>query len=119
MLSGTHRDNTNLIFYRGDTAIRKFIIRDKNGEPYDLSGMIIKSQARQTPDSEDTLFDITIEDQSDDGSEFEDGIVVLRVPSSVTSELPPQCVYDIEAKAGELTITIARGTITLIPDVTR
>lgn len=113
-----NQENTNLKFYRGDTAIKRFRGKDKTGTKYNLNGFEIKAQARPSPDSETKYFDITIVD-GQNGSDFANGIVVLRVPANTVASMPPQCLYDIQATSGSLTVTIAKGRINTTPDITR
>ena len=117
MAVNTNRDPNNLEAKRGDTLVKKFILKDKEGEPYPLSGYVIKSQGRLVPDAEETVYDVTIVDGGE--NDFDDGIVVLRVPYAVTANFPPMFSYDIEATSGTHRITVAFGQITVKPDNTR
>ncbi len=114
-------DNTediNIQIYRGDTKDIRFMVKNSAGIAYDLTGFTIRSQARLSADSEETLFDITVEDGYN-GSDFSTGIVVLRIPADDTADLPPSCVYDIQAESSSMTFTIAKGRLVLRKDVTR
>ncbi len=117
--NNTNIDNIDLVFYRGDTAVKKFIIKNfSDGEVYSLNGYTIKSQGRLSPDSDNVLFDVTIEDD-EDGSNFNAGEIVLIVPADTTKNLPSQLQYDIEATKNNIVITLVRGSISVIPDITR
>ena len=114
----TNRDNENLDFYRGDTGFHEFKLKNDEGEPYNLTGFAVRSQARLTPDAETAIFDVTITD-GQNGNSFSTGLIYLLVPPSVTKDMPPQCHYDIQAISGSLTITLAKGMINTPADVTR
>ena len=114
----TNEEIINLVFYKGATVTKRFVCRDVKGAPKDLSGFAIKSQARLSPTSSGIIYDIDIID-GQFGSDFENGIVVLRVPIATTASMPPQCSFDVRATSGDVSFPIARGRITLVERVTR
>lgn len=101
---------------RGDSfgfLLRVWADPDKT-MPSDLSEAAISAQVRETPDSEAIA------------ASFHVGVVTNEVTLSLlpseTAELPPLCVWDIEIDwdgAGTSVQTVARGTLSTTPDVTR
>lgn len=114
----TNRADLNLDFYRGDTAWNEFGLLDKDGNPFNLTGFVVRCQARQVEDSDETIFDLTLVD-GENGNSFVNGVVNLFVPASITRDMPPVCRYDIQATSGTLVFTLVRGSINTLADVTR
>ena len=110
--------NTDLKVYRGDREVYRFTVTENNGQTKDLSGHTIRAQGRDGIESVSTNFDFTLVDLAD-GNDFANGIVVLVLPPSVTSQLAESTRYDIEAVFGDEKFTLVRGRLLLTLDVTR
>lgn len=111
----TKFDRTALEVYKGDTETFKFQVF-AGQSPANLLGYSIVAQARKTPDDPSTLFDIVIND-GEYGSDFIQGIIVLKLQPAVTGALPSLCRYDIQGIVGTTITTLVSGTIQLHRDV--
>lgn len=101
----------NLSLYQGDDFTLLLNVSTPTGEPADLSQMTVESHIR--PDPAGVL-----------AGEFEpavDGPVIsLHLPGAVSSGLPLRCVWDAQiTDQDDAVTTLAAGTITLTPEVTR
>lgn len=101
---------------RGDSfgfKIRVWADPDKT-IPSDLTDTVVTAQLRQTPDSVDVeaSFAVAVTDNE----------VELTLLPTETAVLPQRCVWDIQfdwTGDGTSIQTVARGTLTVGPDVTR
>lgn len=115
----TNYDDENLEFLRGRTGKHQFILKDEDGNPYNLIGYSVKCQARLTWNAGDPpLVDLNIVDGSE-GNSFVDGVINITIPASITLTLPNQCAYDIVAISGSLKIPLVKGFLNTLPSVTR
>lgn len=107
--------------YRGDDLAVGFSFRGDPAKPWsvppviNLSAFAFAAQLRQYPDSaESTPFVI-------DDSKKATGLIVLRMPKTVTADLKTDGYYDLQATetaTGKVT-TYIRGRVRLVKDVTR
>lgn len=105
----TKFESTNLEIYRGDDEYFNFRIFE-GGDYYNLTDNTIRIIGRSTRSSE-SLFDIDIVD-GDNESDFKNGLIVVLIPSSITSDLPSIFKYDIQSTDAEGKIkTLVHGQI--------
>jgi len=111
----TKFQQTDLQLYRGDTETYTFNVTS-GGSAYNLSGSTIVATGRATEDATAKLFEITVTD-GQIGSNFTNGVVVLRIPAATTALLPSKLVYDLQATNGGIVTTLAKGEIIVTKDV--
>lgn len=114
--SNTEAGSEALTTTRGDTfgfKLRLWQDLEKT-IPADLSSAIVAAQLRQTPDSEEI--------EATFATEISGHEITLTLLPTQTAVLPQRCVWDIQIDwEGDATSiqTVARGTLTVGPDVTR
>ena len=106
----------DLSIIRGDDY-RVLITLTNNSAPFDLTGYTAKAQIRPSTANAAVLyaeFTATVE------SPATDGIIKLELSNATTSGLTGNGVWDLEiTDSGGWVTTVASGTVTLVPDVTR
>lgn len=113
----TKYDKTDLTVYKGDTEMYAFTAYSGQ-KVASLLGYQIRAQARKTPNSPELLFDVHIYD-GDYGADFSKGRFVMKLPPSVTNDLPSLCRYDIQGVLGSDVITLVSGSIKVHKDVVK
>lgn len=103
----------NLILYAGDDFWMEITVNDDAGDPYDLSAAEATSQIRAAPSDTVVLADFEITTSAN--------VLSLHLGNSVTQSLPSKGVWDVQINYGvdDTTLTLAYGTVTVSPDVTR
>lgn len=106
----------DLSITRGDDY-RVMITLTSNGVPFDLTGHTAKAQIRPSTATAAVLsaeFTATVETPATDG------VIKLELDNTTTSALTGNGVWDLEiTDSGGWVTTVASGTVTLVPDVTR
>jgi len=102
----------NLIIYQGDDVGFSIAVYDENGDPADLDGATLRSQIRTTQAAVDIAGEIDTE--IGDG-----GVIEMHLTNAVSAALPRIAVWDIEMTLDDWVTTLATGSITVTPDVTR
>lgn len=102
----------NLNGYQGDDFTIRVPVKDRLGQPLDLTGASVRSQIRLTPQSPDMLGVLV--------ASITASTITLHLPSTLSTILPARSVYDAELTlASGRVITFAAGFIQLTPEVTR
>lgn len=107
-------------FTRGDTTLlKKFRIKDKNGEVLNLTS---NEQLYFTLKTDANSKNVILQKTIGNGIEFKDGYYHIIMETNDTNELPyADYQYDIELKSiypKEIVKTIINGTITLTDEIT-
>ena len=109
----------NFTIEQGADFVLPLSCQDLTGESIDLTGCTAAMMIRVNYDDAEPLVSLTSEDGIDmDGSA---GTMIIRIDSSVTSELPPgTAVYDLRLtdSLGH-PLRLFQGNITISPAVTR
>jgi hypothetical protein len=104
----------NIQAYAGDDLTFDIPATDGAGNPVDLTGATATAQIRATHTSADPAIDFTVVVGTDK--------ITLSLDAATTATLPASAVWDCEVSlVGPplQTKTVAAGTITTSPDVTR
>jgi hypothetical protein len=100
----------NLELYAGDDFTLRVDVTDAAGDPADLSSTTARAQIRPTPEGVlSGQFDPLIEDST----------IFLHLTSAVSTHLPARSVWDLDITRNGRVTTLASGTITLTPEVSR
>jgi hypothetical protein len=108
---------TELFLEQGTDFNTSITLDDVNGDAYDLTGCLAKSQIRKSyySKNETEHFNITIQDPTS-------GIISLNIPSANTVNITPgRYVYDVVIKdttSGNTVTRVLEGIINVIPQVT-
>jgi hypothetical protein len=102
----------NFEHLRGDTFQRVINVG------MDLTGYTLVMQVRETEDASKVLAspEITVGVWDDAANKTQ---IVIELPGTASQKWPETCVYDIEARQGDYRRTLVRGSMNVIPDVTR
>jgi len=103
----------NLAIYAGDDVELAITVADAQGLPADLTGAVIRSQIRVTPESETVLAPFT------PAVDQPASIVRLRLTPVQTSGLPARVVWDCFLDQAGWTTALAAGAISVTRNVTR
>jgi hypothetical protein len=101
----------NMELYAGDSFTLRIDVTDGAGDPADLSGAVIRAQIRTTPESTNIAGQFT--------PTIQGSAILLDLTSEVSTRLPARTVWDVDMTRGDRVITLAAGTITLTPEVSR
>jgi hypothetical protein len=116
----------DLEMIRGDTAKFDLAITDEDGVAVDITGASIWLTVKSDPKVPDAnaIFQATPSDVSITNGPG--GLATITIPASRTESVEIRdpdglkCYYDIQAKLASNEIyTMARGKLTLLPDITR
>jgi hypothetical protein len=101
----------NLQIYRGDDFGFMLLVTDEAGEPVELPGAGALAQVRATPDAAAVLasFDAFVDGNG----------ITLRLTGDMTAVLPRRCVWDVEVILDGWVTTLAAGSMSVTPDVSR
>ncbi|MBX3031928.1 MAG: hypothetical protein KF809_17410 [Chloroflexi bacterium] len=115
---------TSLTFelIRGDDRTLVIPALDAEGEPFDLTGASIRWQARARPEATETVFTKASGGQGVFVPEGDDTTARVAIYAADWSGWSGDEVlhWELEAnKSGGVVTTVARGTITVRPDVVR
>jgi hypothetical protein len=103
----------NLVLYEGDDFTFLVSVTDSAGQPADLTGVTARAQIRETIADDVILGELTATVEEVEGN------IWLHLDDAVSAVLPPKSVWDVEMDRGGEIVTLAAGTITVTPDVTR
>lgn len=103
----------NLDLYAGDDFTMEIAVAYPDGTPYPVDTAGPASQVREGFNG-DVIAEFTIE--TDEG---EPGLMYLSLAPHVTAGLPRSAVWDVQISPGGSVITLAAGTVTVTPEVTR
>lgn len=108
-------DHLDLSLYAGDGISFEIDFEDENEVAIDVSSYTWTAQIRKTRGS-DTSYSIDI--NTDNAAT---GIIILHIPSTVTSQLPDHSQWDLQSVSiGETEpTTVLQGRVTCTKDVTR
>lgn len=104
----------NLALYRGDDFGFSLTVSGEDGEPYDVTGYTVRAQVRATRGDPDVAGELAPET---DGHQ-----ILLHLTHAVSAGLPAAGQWDCEIASPDeqpWVTTVASGSITLVPDVTR
>lgn len=103
-----------------------FPIFDAQNEPFDLSGCTARGQIRLTRQGDAALFTWSTDPGTDEGLiAFQDNLVIISMTAEQSRGLAfGRAVYDIkltnpDGPPGQRDLRVARGVVTLDPEVTR
>jgi hypothetical protein len=100
---------------QGTTFTSEITLDDAYGNPFDLNGFTVASQARRTYYSSNTtiVFDATITDANS-------GIITISANAATTANVPAgKLVYDVIITTGNTVTRVLEGQIFVSPRVTR
>lgn len=103
----------NLSLYAGDDFMMSITVNDDSDppQPFDLSEAVAESHIRVTPQ------DINL------AGEFscttEGNVIYMNLDSATSAALPSQAVWDVQVNINGRITTLAAGSITMTPEVTR
>jgi hypothetical protein len=103
----------NLVLYEGDDFTFMVSVKDSSGQPVDLTGVTARAQIRASITAPAILgsFTPTVDALA--------GNIWLHLADTVSSALPSTGVWDVEIDRGGEITTLAAGTVSMTPDVTR
>lgn len=104
----TTTEPVNLVWYEGDTQAQTFRFLTAPGQPWDITTVFIRCQARSTLGQT-----IELPVQVDNPT---DGLVAIHPP--LAGLTPDLYDYDIQFNDGQRTATYVRGRIQVRKDVT-
>jgi len=103
----------NVELYAGDSLEMSVAVTDADGYPFDLDGWTARSQIRETPESGTVEAELTATvDQAT-------ATITLFLTAADSAGLPRQAVWDVEISRDPVVTTLAAGTVTVTPEVTR
>lgn len=110
----------NFIADQGATFRRGLIKKDSYGRTIPLTGYTVRMQIRETYESEDTLFDLTVGSGNITIQASRGVITITITDEEMTDVYPREYVYDIELvyPTGEVE-RLLMGTFTVRNEVTR
>jgi hypothetical protein len=102
-----------LLLYQGDDFTLQLDVAEASGDPLDLAGATPLAQIRLTPGDEFAAgeFDVTTGEDP--------GVLFLHLTHAVSTTLPRATVWDCQITQGGVVTTLAAGTITMTPEVSR
>jgi hypothetical protein len=103
----------NLNLYAGDDFTLRIDVSDAQGGAANLTGAVPKSQIRATAEAEQVAGEFVA--SVDEG----DSAIYLHLTSEVSTGLPARAVWDVQITQGGRVMTLARGVITMMAEVTR
>lgn len=86
--------------------------KDSSGNPLDLTGFEVRSQARRTVSAQEVLLDIS------SYASISGGDIALHIPAEATSTLQSG-VYDLFLVKDEVATRLLEGRLIVSPSVTR
>ncbi len=100
---------------RGDDYDLELTFKTPTGAVIPLTGRTYRAQVRRLPTDDELLATFTV-----DTARLADGVVVLRLPKTVTATLPRTAVWDCEETGTDSKVrTILAGPMNVIHEVTR
>jgi hypothetical protein len=108
----------DLFLEQGTTFTTQLTLADSNGEPYDLTGFTVKSQARKSYYSSNTAINFVAS-----AYDASNGVIQLSANSAVTANVSSRqkLVYDVRITdtASNNVTRVLEGQIFVSPSVTR
>lgn len=116
-----HLGETQFSMTRGDARSFRVTVKDDAGAAADLTGAAIEFQCRKHPHSADAVITKTV----GDGIEIEDapgGVFRIDIAPADTDALgnwQQAYLFDVQVTKDDKPVTVARGTLTIEPDIAR
>lgn len=107
---------SDLVVTRGDDFRAVVTLSDSDGNLMDLSSSTAKAQVRV---STALNAELLAEFVCDIPAPATDGVVTITLPHTVTEDLPRKGKWDLQITTDGWVTTVAKGNITVLPDVTR
>ena len=100
----------NITAYQGDDFTFRLAVFGPEG-PVDLAGASVRAQIRTTPQADTVAGQFT--------PTVLGSLISLHLTSAVSAQLPAQTVWDCDITINGRVTTLAAGTLTLRPEVSR
>ena len=103
---------------QGATKNLRFVWKDSEAVPVDLTGCTARMQLRRTVSSDTVVAELTTENGRIvlGGA---DGTVDVEFSAELTEQIAKNCVYDIELVHGPVVTRLVQGAISVSREVTR
>lgn len=107
----------DLVLYQGATFSRRFVWKDAEGVPFDLTGWTAHMQVRSSASSPAVVLDLS----TDNGRiTITGGEIALYVSAAETNDLRRgKFVYDLELTADDVVVRLLEGKFEISPQVTK
>lgn len=108
----------DFVIEQGATKVLRFVWKDSNGVPVDLSGYTARMQLRKTVTNPAVAAELTTEN----GGILlggVDGTVDVEFSAELTAGLSKDGVYDLELESAGVVTRLVQGNFTLSREVTR
>lgn len=118
-----HLEETQFSMTRGDAVSFRVTVEDADGAPVDITGAVVLFQARKHAHSTEVA--IEKETPPSEGIEIEDGpggvcrIDILPADTEALGNWRQEFLFDVQVTKDGLPTTVARGTLTIEPDIAR
>lgn len=108
----------DFLIEQGATKTLRFIWKDSEGVPVDLTSYTARMQLRRTVSSDTVVAELTTENGGIvlGGA---DGTVDVEFSAALTEQIEKNCVYDIELVRGQIVTRLVQGAISVSREVTR